>query len=86
MKLNTKVSEDQAFYVQNGPAIKSVKELADALENDTISDEAFQYHVSNNNNDFINWIAGVYENEDLAKSLKRVKTKKTFLKKLKDSL
>ncbi len=86
MKLTEQVADEQAFYVQNGPKISSVKELADVLENNSISDDSFNYHLHNNNNDFINWIQGVYQNDKLAKSLKRVKTKQTFAKKLKEEM
>lgn len=86
MKLTEKVADDRAFYVSHGPKISSVEELAIALENGNISDESFGYHISNNNNDFVNWINGVYQNEKLAKALKRVKSKETFLKKLKEEM
>jgi len=86
MDMKTKLTDDKAFYVKNGPVIKSVKELAEALDSDSISDEAFQFHLNNNNNDFINWIDGVYKASDLVKSLKRVKTKKGFAKKLHEAV
>ena len=86
MNLKTKVSDNQAFYVKDGPVIKSVKELSDALENNNISDESFQYHINNNDNDFVNWIKGVYGEEKLAKKLKRVKKKDTFIKNINESL
>jgi hypothetical protein len=82
MNYNSKLPEEKAFYVQNGPVITSLKRLANALESDEVSDEAFQFHMNNNNNDFLNWINGVYGSEELVKSLKRVKTKKGFAKKL----
>lgn len=84
--MKTKLSDDKAFYVKNGPVIKSVKELAEALDSDTISDDAFLFHLNNNNNDFINWINGIYSAPDLVKSLKRIKTKKGFAKKLHEAV
>lgn len=86
MKLTAIVGDDQAFYVKDGPKIISVKELAEALENNSISDDSFNYHVNNNNNDFVNWIQDVYQHDSLAKSLKRVKAKKTFINKIKEEL
>ena len=47
MNLKSKLPEDKAFYVQNGPVIKSLQELAEALENDSISDDAFRFHLGN---------------------------------------
>jgi hypothetical protein len=84
MNFNTKLPEDKAFYVQNGPVITSLKELANALESDQISDDSFQFHLTNNNNDFLNWINGIYGDQDLIKALKRVKSKKGFVKKLQE--
>ena len=85
MKLTAKVADDQAFYVYDGPKINSVSELMESIESDAISDSSFSYHI-NNDNDFIKWIMDVYQHEQLGKSLKRVKTKKTFLKKLKEQM
>jgi len=86
MKLTAIVGDDQAFYVKDGPKISSVQQLAEALEDNSISDDSFNYHVNNNNNDFVNWIQGVYRHENLAKSLKKVKAKKTFVNKIKEEL
>jgi hypothetical protein len=84
MNFKSKLPEDKAFYVKNGPVVSSLKELGDAFENDEISDDAFQFHMNNNNNDFLNWINGVYGDQELVKSLKRVKTKKGFVKKIQE--
>jgi hypothetical protein len=84
MKLTSKVEDAQAFYVKDGPALKSVKELLQGLEDNTISDDSFNFHV--NNQDFTKWISDVYEDETLANALKRVKARKTFIKKLKEAL
>ncbi len=86
MKLTANVADDQAFYVKDGPKVSSVKELAEALENNSISDDSFSYHINNNNNDFLNWILDVYQNEKLVKSLRRVKAKPSFVKKLNEEL
>lgn len=86
MKLTANVADEQAFYVKDGPKISSVKQLAEALENNSISDDSFNYHINNNNNDFVNWIKDVFQNEKLAKSLKRVKARKTFVNKLNEEL
>lgn len=86
MKLNERVEDYQAFYVNYGPTIYSVAELAEALDNNQISDESFTYHVNDQNNDFVNWIRGVFHEEALANSLKRIKTKKTLAKKIKEYL
>lgn len=86
MNFKSKLPEDKVFYVKNGPVIGSLKELASALEKDEITDEAFQFHLNNNNNDFLNWIGGVYGDQQLIKSLKRIKTKKSFAKKIQEAM
>jgi len=84
MKLTSKVDDSQAFYVKDGPVLKSVKELLSALESNEISDESYNYHTENQ--DFARWIGDVYQDEALSKSFKRIKNKKTAIKKLKDSV
>ena len=77
-----KIPQEKMFYVQNGPVIDSGKSLIKALENQSISDDSFSFH--NERGDFANWIGDVLNSPDLAKSLKRVKNRKTFVKKLKE--
>jgi hypothetical protein len=78
-----KIHPEKMFYVQNGPVIDSGKSLLESLENQAISDDSFNFHIERG--DFANWIGDVLKKPELAKSLKRVKNRKTFVKKLKDS-
>lgn len=84
MELTATVPQEKAFYVNGGPVIYSAGELAEALENGMISDESFAYHVENGKNDFATWIQDVIRDEALAKSLKKIRTKKSAIKKLKE--
>ena len=77
-----KIHPEKMFYVQNGPVIDSGKSLIESLENHAISDDSFNFHVERG--DFSNWIGDVLKSPDLAKALKRVKNRKTFVKKLKE--
>jgi hypothetical protein len=43
-----------------------------------ISDEQFTHHVNKEKNDFHDWIETSIQDGELAKALKRVKTKKTL--------
>ena len=79
-----KIHPEQMFYVQNGPVIDSGKTLIKSLEDQSINDDSFNFHVERG--DFGNWIGDVLQKPDLAKSLKRVKNRKTFVKKLKENL
>ena len=82
INLTTILPREKQFYVQNGPVLESGRDFVKALEGDTITDEAFTYH--HQRNDFSKWIDEVLEDKTLARALKKVKTKKSYLKKLKE--
>lgn len=71
------------FYVKDGKVVKSLQELVDTIP--TISDTTFEYHVNSNKNDFATWIKEGLGDPALADSIKRVKTKKGLLQKLKNA-
>lgn len=61
--------EDVSFWVYEGPVLRNLLELYDALE--AISDEQFYHHVrSEADNDFANWVEEVLCDGDCAGSLK----------------
>jgi hypothetical protein len=66
--------DENCFVLCNGEKVKSVKELADALE--VLSDDVFNHHVTFERNDFSNWVNDIFKDEDLAISLAGVKDKK----------
>lgn len=76
------ISEKEAFRLKNGEMLWSLQDLKSKLPN--IPDEVFSYHISNPKNDFSNWIEGVFGKADLAKSVRRIKTKKSLIKKLEE--
>ena len=69
-----RISAEKYFMLCNGTPIRSIKELAFML--DKISDDDFSYHVTDEKNDFSNWIRDVFGKERLAESLGRLKNKK----------
>jgi hypothetical protein len=71
------------FYVQNGLTLSSLKDLADNLDNKQISKDQFDFHAQRG--DFSNWIAEVVEEPKLAKSLKKIKTAKSYVKKIREN-
>lgn len=62
-----KLKSENYFYVIDGSIIKSLRELADAL--DQISDDTFYYHVTDTGNDFCNWVKDVLKEMELAEKL-----------------
>lgn len=73
---------EKQFYTHNdGPVLNSGLSFIEALEKDLISKESFEFHL--NNGDFIKWIDEVLEQPDLAHSMKRLRSKSGYTKKLK---
>ena len=55
------------FKVVDGSEIKSLAELADAL--DRMSDDSFFYHANEQRNDFANWIRDIFSEQQLAEQM-----------------
>ena len=71
---------DKFFYINKGPIIKNVGELAEYLK--IIPDEIFIYHRNNTKNDFYNWILFVVGDVKLANEIAHAKTKNTTYKRV----
>ena len=56
---------------KTGIEIKSVQELADALE--IMSDESYNHHVTDTRNDFATWVKEVLHDDELSARLKSAK-------------
>ena len=67
------VEPDRYFFLADGRPIKSLLELADALED--MSDDVFSHHVNPDKNDFARWVQDVFCDEDLAIKLGQSKSK-----------
>ncbi|MBN1274808.1 hypothetical protein JXA12_00740 [Candidatus Woesearchaeota archaeon] len=65
---------DKTFVFVDGKQVKNVKQLADVLEE--IEDHVFNHHVSEDKNDFANWLHHVFDEIDLAKKVAGCKEKK----------
>lgn len=77
------LTEQEAFKLKNGEVLWSLQDLKKKLNE--IPDEVFTFHISNSKNDFSNWIQGVFRNEELAQAVRKIKTKKTLIKKLEEA-
>ncbi|MFP4403908.1 MAG: hypothetical protein ACLFPJ_06150 [Candidatus Woesearchaeota archaeon] len=69
------------FYFNNGFTAQDIDSLVSCLE--SIDDNTFKYHCNIDKNDFYNWIDSGLLNKKVANSIKRIKTKKGLIKKLK---
>ena len=65
--ISKKVSDDKVFFLIDGTTISSLKELVDTF--DRMSDDIYYYHVTNDRNDFSNWVRDVLKMEKLADEL-----------------
>lgn len=76
---------DQCFWVHEGPILRDLQELEQALQD--MSEAIFAHHVSKKHNDFADWIEGVLDDAETAalfrKSLKPATAHKVLVKQLK---
>ena len=78
------VAPEQCFWVNNGPILKNIEELADYLPE--IPNEAFQHHVNSEKNDFSNWIKEIIGDGKLANEILSSKNKESIVKKIRNRL
>ncbi len=77
-------SPEQCFWVNNGPILKNMEELANALPE--MGDETFHHHVNDEKNDFSNWVKDIIGDKNLANDLLSSKSKESALKKIRNRL
>ena len=77
-------SPEQCFWVNNGPVIKNLSEMADSLA--CMNDDIFKHHVNKEKNDFGNWVRDVLKDEELANDITSVRYKEKILKKVQSRL
>ena len=75
---------DKCFWINHGPIVKNLKELAGALR--TMSDEQFDYHTKRAGNDFAKWVSEVLGERACATMLARSKTRSSAMKALEKHL
>ena len=77
-------SPECCFWVNNGPVVKNLEELDNALTN--ISNETFMHHVNKEKNDFSSWVNDVLGDKRLADDLMKSKSKQSVINKVKQRL
>jgi len=78
MKQLSNVSKEKVFYVFEGPVIRSVYELAEALS--VMNPKSFSHHVSGSKNDFANWVRDVLDDSILGMRISAQKERKEMEK------
>ena len=64
---------EKAFWVNNGPVLKNIIELATAAKK--LTPQQFMHHANKAKNDFAKWVEEVIRDSELAKKIRHVKTK-----------
>ena len=76
-KKQTKILQDapetQYFVFCDGHPVRNVTQLAEKLEQ--IEEHVFNHHVTEDRNDFVNWINDVFEEVELAQEIAGLKNK-----------
>ena len=81
-KFLSDVQESNCFWVNNGPILRNLDDLATALE--YIDDVTYSHHVNKEKNDFSNWIKDIIGDELLAKEISKSRSKDFALKKVEE--
>ncbi len=74
------VKDDKAFRLHMGTSIRSLKEMAEAL--DIMADKTFSHHVTETRNDFSTWVRDVLGDDQLADSIKSLRSREAVVKKV----
>ncbi len=74
------VAPEKCFWVNNGPILKNVEELASALEG--INEDIYSYHANKDKNDFSKWIGEAIGDTKLANDLLSSRDRKSAIKKI----
>jgi len=72
-----KVAGEQCFWCFDGQVLASFLDLKHALSR--MSRETYMYHVTNDKNDFADWVESVLCDKKCADGLRKIKTQKSAL-------
>jgi len=77
-------TNDQCFWINEGPAIRDLVELRDILSG--INKEQFIHHVNSMKNDFASWVEEVLCDKKCANNIRRSKTVSAMVKNIEKAL
>ncbi|MBI5817237.1 MAG: hypothetical protein HZB09_02305 [Candidatus Yonathbacteria bacterium] len=69
----TVVSGEQCFWLHNGPALASLKDLNNTFSK--MTNDQFTYHANKTKNDFASWVEFVLMDPECAHNLKKCANK-----------
>lgn len=78
------VSGEHCFWLHNGPALASLKDLSGALAK--MTNDQFMYHANKTKNDFASWVEFVLLDPACAKNLRKCATKTSARSCVQDAL
>lgn len=76
-KLKKECNPEHVFWVRDGSVLKNMEEMFRAIE--LMDEETFRHHVSEERNDFSNWLRDIHREEELAERLQRTLDRGEFL-------
>lgn len=77
------LAPEQFFYSSDGKILKNVRDLVRALKK--IDKDSFNHHVSDERNDFSNWINDIIRDRKLAERIRDVRNPKEMAKIIDDN-
>ena len=80
MDFEKELEIDKSFHLVGGKILSSLKDLKNYVHE--MPDEVYNHHVRDGKNDFAEWIKGCLELPKLAASVKQIKKKDSFVKKV----
>lgn len=84
IKYLSDVAAEQSFWVNNGPILKNLSELAEFLPQ--MDDASYSHHVNREKNDFGKWIKDIIGDQKLANELMSSKNKESAVKKIRSRI
>lgn len=79
-KIKKDIKNEYFFILRDGRKIKNIKELAEEMGK--MEDAVFFHHVSDERNDFANWIKDVFDETELAEQIRHLRNKHEIQKKI----
>ena len=77
-------SPEQSFWVNNGPVLRNLDELAGFLPK--MDNDAYSHHANKDKNDFSKWVNDIIGDKKLANELLSSKSRDSMAKKLSSRL